>query len=134
MTAQYIQLGDRDWNVLIYYNADKYDFVEIADSLRQIDCPKDYMRKAFRTLRRKNTGFTFSNSDYRMSIVCIGEATDIGQFVNTAIHEAKHVQSHICQYYGIEENTEEAAYLIGHLVHRMYKMLERILRSYVSMT
>lgn len=134
MTAQYIQLGDRDWNVLIYYNVDKYDFVEIADSLRQIDCPKDYMRKALHTLRRKNTGFTFSNSDYRMSIVCIGEATDIGQFVNTAIHEAKHVQSHICQYYGIEENTEEAAYLIGHLVHRMYKMLERILRSYVSMT
>ena len=134
MTAQYIQLGDRDWNVLIYYNVDKYDFVEIADSVRQIDCPKDYIRKAFCTLRRKNTGFTFSNSDYRMSIVCIGEATDIGQFVNTAIHEAKHVQSHICQYYGIEENTEEAAYLIGHLVHRMYKMLERILRSYVSMT
>ena len=78
MTAQYIQLGDRDWNVLIYYNVDKYDFVEIADSLRQIDCPKDYMRKALLTLRRKNTGFTFSNSDYRMSIVCIGEATDIG--------------------------------------------------------
>ena len=78
MTAQYIQLGDRDWNVLIYYNVDKYDFVEIADSLRQIDCPKDYMREAFRTLRKKNTGFTFSNSDYKMSIVCIGEATDIG--------------------------------------------------------
>lgn len=63
-----------------------------------------------------------------MSIVCIGKATDIGQFVNTAIHEAKHVQSHICSYYGIDEDTETAAYLIGHLVHRMYKMLEKILR------
>jgi hypothetical protein len=32
------------------------------------------MRKAFRALRRKNTGFTFSNTDYKMSIVCIGAA------------------------------------------------------------
>lgn len=133
MTAQYIQLGDRDWNVLVYYNVNKYDFVEIADSLKQIDCPQEDMKMAFKTLRKKNTGFTFSNSDYKMSIVCIGEATNIGQFVNTAIHEAKHVQSHICQYYDIEEDTETAAYLIGHLVHRMYEMLRKILRQYINM-
>ena len=30
-----------------------------------------------------------------------------------------------------EEDTETAAYLIGHLVHQMYKMLEKILRSYI---
>ena len=132
MTAQYIQLGDRDWNVLIYYNVDKYDFVEVEDSLLQLDCPKEDIRKALNVLRRKNTGFTFSNTDYKMSVVCVGEATDIGQFVNTAIHEAKHVQSHICWYYGIEEDSETAAYLIGHLVHRMYKMLEKILRSYIN--
>ena len=131
MIAQYIQLGDRDWNVLVYYNVTPDDFVEIADSLEQLDCPEQDMRKAFRALRRKNTGFTFSNTDYKMSIVCIGAAQNVGQFVNTAIHEAKHVQSHICQYYDIEEDTETAAYLIGHLVHQMYKMLEKILRSYI---
>lgn len=132
MTAQYIQLGDRDWNVLVYYNVDKYDFVEITDSLEQLDCPRKDIMKALKTLRRKNTGFTFSNSDYKMSIVCIGEATNVGQFVNTCIHEAKHVQSHICSYFNIEEDTETAAYLIGYLVHEMYKMLEKILRSYVK--
>ena len=132
MTAQYIQLGDRDWNVLVYYNVDKYDFVEIADSLMQLDCPKKDLKKALRVLRKKNTGFTFSNTEYKMSIVCISEATNIGQFVNTTIHEAKHVQSHICQYYNIQEDSEEAAYLIGHLVHRMYQMLEKILRMYVK--
>ena len=117
MTAQYIQLGDHDWNVLVYYNVDKYDFVEVADSLEQLDCPRKDIIKALKALRRKNTGFTFSNSDYKMSIVCIGEATNVGQFVNTCIHEAKHVQSHICSYFNIEEDTETAAYLIGHLVH-----------------
>ena len=131
MIAQYIQLGDREWNVLVYYNVQPDDFVEIADSLEQLDCPTSSMRKAFKALRRKNTGFTFSNTEYKMSIVCIGEADNVGQFVNTTIHEAKHVQSHICEYYGIEEDTETAAYLIGHLVHQMYKMLEKILRSYI---
>ena len=131
MIAQYIQLGDREWNVLVYYNVSPDDFVEIADSLEQLDCPVKSMRKAFKALRRKNTGFTFSNTEYKMSIVCIGEADNVGQFVNTTIHEAKHVQSHICEYYGIEEDTETAAYLIGHLVHQMYKMLEKILRSYI---
>ena len=33
MIAQYIQLGDRDWNVLVYYNVQPEDFVEVADSL-----------------------------------------------------------------------------------------------------
>lgn len=132
MIAQYIQLGDRDWNVLVYYNVSKEDFVEVADSLEQLDCSEEDLKKSLRILRRKNTGFTFSNTDYKMSIVCISEATNIGQFVNTAIHEAKHVQSHICEYYGIKEDTETAAYLIGHLVHRMYMMLEKILRSYIN--
>ena len=99
MTAQYIQLGDRDWNVLVYYNVQPADFVEVADSLEQLDCSKEDLKMALRTLRKKNTGFTFSNEDYKMSIVCIGEATNVGQFVNTTIHEAKHVQSHICSYY-----------------------------------
>lgn len=132
MISQYIQLGDRDWNVLVYYNVQKEDLVEVADSLIQLDCTREDLNKAMRVLRRKNTGFTFSNTEYKMSIVCIGEATNIGQFVNTAIHEAKHVQSHICEYYNIEEHSETAAYLIGHLVHRMYMMLEKILRSYIN--
>ena len=132
MISQYIQIGDRNWNILIYYNVSKYDFVEVRDSLEQLECPRRDIRKAFNVLKRKNTGFTFSNSDYKMSIICIGEATNIGQFVNTTIHEAKHVQSHICEYYGIEEDGEDAAYLIGHIVHMMYKMLAKILRMYVN--
>ena len=131
MTAQYIQLGDRDWNVLVYYNVQPEDFVEVADSLEQLDCPKEDLKMALRTLRKKNTGFTFSNEDYKMSIVCIGEATSVGQFVNTTIHEAKHVQSHICSYYNISEKSEKAAHLIGHLVHRMYMMLEKIIKMYI---
>ena len=132
MISQYIQLGDRDWNILVYYNVKPEDFIEVVDSLEQLECSDKDLKKALRTLRRKNTGFTFSNTDYKMSVVCIGHAQNVGQFVNTVIHEAKHVQSHICEYYNIEEDTETAAYLIGHIVHEMYRMLEKILKSYTE--
>ena len=131
MIAQYIQLGRKGWNILVYYNVSPSDFIEIEDSLIQLDCKKKDISKVFKNLQRKNTGFTFSNTEYKMSIVCISEATNIGQFVNTAIHEAKHVQSHICEYYGIEENSEEAAYLIGHIVRQMYNMLSKFIKAYV---
>jgi hypothetical protein len=76
MVAQYIQLGNKGWNVLVYYNAGYDDLVEIEDSLLQIDCPEEHIRAVRSALRRKNTGFTFSNTDYKMSIVCIGKTTN----------------------------------------------------------
>ena len=131
MAAQYIQLGNREWNVLIYYNVGKYDFVEIEDSLRQLDCPTQDIIEAFKVLTKRNTGFTFSNTEYKMSIICIGKTTNVEQFVNTAIHEAKHVQSHICSFYNIAEDSETAAYLIGYLVQRMYRYFAKLVKRYV---
>lgn len=122
MFAQCIQIHKYDWNVLVYYNVDEDDFIEIEDSLLQIECPKDYIRKAFKVIgRNKNTGFTFSNSDYKMSIVCISNTTSASQFVSTSVHEAKHVQSHICKYYHVEEDGERAAYLLGYIIMKMYR-------------
>lgn len=132
MFAQYIQLGRKKWNVLVYYNVSPDDFIEIEDSLLQIDCPQESIDRAFSVIANsKNTGFTFSNTDYKMSIVCISQATSASQFVSTTVHEAKHVQSHVCSYYGVDEDSEEAAYLIGYLVQNMYKMLARMLKGYV---
>ena len=131
MIAQYIQLGERGWNVLVYYGVDESDFIEVEDALKQLGCSRYDIRRSLKVLKRENSGFTFSNSEYKMSIVCIGPSSDVSQFVNTAIHEAKHVQSHICSYYGISESGEDAAYLIGYLVQRMYKMFSKIIRQYV---
>lgn len=116
---------------MVYYGVHKEDFVEVEDALRQLGCSHSDVRKSLKVLTRENTGFTFSNSDYKMSIICVGPSSDVSQFVNTAIHEAKHVQSHICSYYGIDEDSEEAAYLIGHIVQRMYKMFAKIVKEYV---
>ena len=40
------------------------------------------------------------------------------------VHEVKHMQSHICSYYNIDERSEEAAYLIGDTVEELYKVFK----------
>jgi hypothetical protein len=77
MIAQYIQLGNRGWNVLIYYYVEPEDFVEVRDSLEQIGCSEKYINKALRVLRRKNTGLTYTDTDQKMSIVCISHTTNV---------------------------------------------------------
>jgi hypothetical protein len=91
MIAQYIQLGKKGWNVLVYYGVHREDFLEVEDALKQLGCSHKDIWRSLRVLTKENTGFTFSNSDYKMSIVCVGPSSDVSQFVNTAIHEAKHV-------------------------------------------
>lgn len=131
MISQYIKV-DGYWNILVYYNANYKDLPEIEDALVQLDCPDEDIDKAMRVLyKTHNTGFTYSNSEYRMSVVCISQTTSAKQFVNTAVHEAKHVQSHICSYYDIDEDSEKAAYLIGYIASQMYGMVSKVIRHYV---
>ena len=122
MIAQYIKIGT--WNLLIYYNASLDNRVELKDSLLSLGASKREIKKALQVLRNKNTGFTFSNSDQMMSIVCIGEAENNQQFLDTIVHELKHVQSHICEFYDVEEDSEEAAYLMGYMIRKMYKFIK----------
>lgn len=132
MFSQYIKIKDKKWNIVVYYNVTPDDFFEIEESLMQIECPMRYINSAFDVLSSsKNTGFTFSNSNCKMSIVCISKTTSASQFVNTVVHEAKHVQSHICSFYNVKEDSEQAAYLIGYIVRKMYKMVAKVLKNYV---
>lgn len=128
MIKQLIKLGQDGWYIIIYYNVRVPYMKDVKEQLEYLDCPKNLIRESIWIMSTGlNTGMTFSNSDYKTSFVCIGEATSTEQFVNTIIHEAKHVQSHICQYYGVKEDGEQAAYLIGYIAQRMYRMLQRMI-------
>lgn len=78
-------------------------------------------------LGKKNTGFTHSNLKNRVSIVGISKATSLEQLLNTIAHEAKHVQSHVCKYYKVKEDSESAAYLMGYIVGKMYNKFKELL-------
>lgn len=76
-----------------------------------------------------DVGFTYSDMHRRRSVVGISPVSSKAQLLNTIVHEAKHVQSHICSYYGVEEDGEDAAYLIGYLVEKMYAVFRHKLST-----
>lgn len=78
-------------------------------------------------LDKKNTGFTHTDFNKRRSIVGISISTSKEQFINTIVHEAKHIQSHICKYYNVKEDSEDAAYLIGYIIEKMYNVFKEII-------
>ena len=78
-------------------------------------------------LGQKDSGFTYTDFKRKQSIVGIGKSTSNSQLLNTITHEAKHVQSHICRYYKIKEDEEDAAYLIGYIVQQMYQVFKNVL-------
>ena len=75
-------------------------------------------------LGQKNTGFTHTDFKKKRSIIGISKVTSKEQFLNTVVHEAKHLQSHICKYYEVNEDSEDAAYLIGYIVQSMFKYIK----------
>lgn len=69
-------------------------------------------------------GFTKSIMDKKLSLVLISKIFIFEDFFDTVIHEFKHVQSHICKYYNIKEDGEDAAYLIGYLTKIFFKKIK----------
>lgn len=131
MIVQYITVDHDKWDIIVCYGTSKEDFWDLYDLLTDYECPKRLIINGLNTItRRLNTGMTYTNDKYKTSIVCISDVTSSDQFVNTTIHEAKHVQSHICKYYNVDESGERAAYLIGYIVQKMYRALKLIEKGY----
>ena len=83
-------------------------------------------------LGRKDVGFTYTDPSKRTSIVGIATTSSQEELLNTIVHEAKHVQSHICDYYGVPEDGEQAAYLIGYIVQRMHRVFTNMISTGVK--
>lgn len=128
MIKQLLTVADDKWTILFYYCVSVKDFDSVVETSISLGCPlNEATRAADIVSKQLNTGLTVSDLDKKISFVCVSNATSRPQFVNTVIHELKHVQSHICEYYGVDESSEQAAYLIGYLALRVYKTLSKFI-------
>ena len=119
------------WSIVLFVDVDydNYDIVESA--LTNILAPISVIDEIYNKISYEfNSGVTFTNSDFRTSVVCINKATSREELINTISHEADHVQDDICRYYNVPLDSEQAAYLIGYLVGKMYYHSRRLFCSY----
>ena len=119
------------WSIVLFVDVDYDDFDIIESALTDILAPISIINEIYDKISYKfNSGVTFTNSDYRSSVVCINKGSTKEQVINTISHEADHVQAAICDYYNVPLDSEQAAYLIGYLVGKMYYHSRRLFCSY----
>ena len=122
---------DGYWSIVLFVDVDydRYNIIESA--LTDILAPISVIDNIYNKIGYKfNSGVTFTNSNFKTSIVCINKTTSREELINTISHEADHVQAAICDYYNVPLDSEQAAYLIGYLVGKMYYHSRRLFCSY----
>lgn len=124
MQKHYIDI-DGYWGVLLVYEFSLLEIDEIADIMINFGVSSAEMRYAMRVLYGINGGMTISRPDVSMSVVFIGEASSIEQFFDTLAHELDHVQDTIDEVYGVEQGSEESAWLQGYLMRGVSKWLKK---------
>lgn len=117
MITKYLDVPRKKWGVVVVCDYDgDYDYRDmraIMMSFGLLDESK--IEKSMRILSQPNTGMTISNNELCMSVVFISDVTNESEFWDTSLHELYHVSNAIIDYYGVPYESEDAAYLMGHL-------------------
>ena len=115
------------WNVTVLYDVWPEDMGEVSRLLRRYGAPEKMIDDAVKNLSGWNAGYTLTSFGWKESIVCIGRATSLREFLNTVDHEVDHVQAHVAEYYGVELGTEQAAYLQGYIGGRLMEYIIKLI-------
>lgn len=129
MIKQDIYLKEYKWDLIVFYNTDINNLEYIINTLKEIGISKRDLNLAYKNIisGKINTGFIYTNFDKRKTLITIGKTNSKEEFINTVVHEANHLQSHIASYYDLNEKGEEVSYLIGDIVKQMYKVFKKII-------
>lgn len=121
MRVQHLQLSKYGWRLIVFYNIHPKDLEEIIITLWEYGCPNKDLRTVALVLQNPNTGFTYTHPTNRFSIMGIGWATSEQEYINTLVHEIKHLQSDICNYYLWSHRGEQASLVAGDIAGTMYQ-------------
>lgn len=109
------------WKIFVYYNIDYEYFMDIRKSLidagadnRTIDSIYDNM------LSGRVKAFTFSGLKKHISVVGFNIHVKRNDYLNSIVHEAKHVKQAMLDAYDVNDEGEPPTYTVGYLVMRMY--------------
>lgn len=108
-------LNIRGWRCLFYFSIDRYWVTDILNRLRELQAPPSILQRVERNMLADslNTGFTYSNPTLRSSVVVIGRSSSGAEFLNSFVHELRHLTDDIAYTYGYPLRGEPAAYLNG---------------------
>lgn len=124
------QLIDLDgyWLATVIYVPQEDDMPAVAEALAGLGCPDDDIISTWHNMTEEwNRGYTWSNPARRRSITLIGRATSWPQFLDTVMHETRHIVDEITAAYEIMDYGEPPAYTQGEIGRQMAPMIKRIM-------
>jgi hypothetical protein len=129
MIQQDIHIPKHNWDIRIYYEVTSVWGGLIVRDLIDAGIKGRDAKTALSVVKKSdlNTGLTFSNYEKRRSVVVVFNGSNGAQFFNSMIHEALHVQRHICEADGVDPYSEDAAYILGDMAGMMYPKIKGLL-------
>ena len=126
MELQEFTIPKYDWEVCVYYYTDSYDVDTIINKMKDLGAINMYLIDARENMEKDklNTGICYS-SPSKHSIIVIAKTSSPEEFMSSLAHEQKHLCSHIEQFYHIDSNSEEAAYLAGSVAKAMFPIAKK---------
>ena len=128
MTTQHLSI-EGYWNITVVYDVEPSDLSEVARLMHRVGASQKMIDEATDNLSGWNAGYTLTAMNMCESIVCIGRATSLREFLNTVIHEIDHVQAHVAEYYGVRLGSEQAAYMQGYIGGRLLEYIIKLILS-----
>ncbi|MCM1079675.1 MAG: hypothetical protein NC344_10270 [Bacteroidales bacterium] len=118
-----------DWVIYAYIAVHEYYTDEILGKMRQIGADAHSVSRAYSNLtsRRLNNGLTYSSPAGRETVWVTEITSSAGEFFNSIVHEIRHLQQHIANEFGIDQNSEEACYLCGDIAFMLFPYVQGLL-------
>lgn len=129
MITQDFYLPKYGWHVRAYYAVTTYWHDRILHDLWRIGCRGEELERARRNLTDgfRNTGLTYTNFEAGETVMVISLTSSPAEFLNSWMHEMRHLSRHIEQACGVSPYGEEAAYLAGAIGQKMFPVTRRFL-------
>ncbi len=110
-----------EWACEFYFAMGAYRRREILGQLVSCQAPDPVLRRVRHNMRadKLNTGFTFSNGDIRKSVIVIGNTSSGSEFLNSFVHELRHLTDDIAVADGMQLSGEPVAYLAGDIANEL---------------
>lgn len=129
MIVQDFYLPRYGWHVRAYYAVTTYWRDRILRDLWRVGCRGEALERARLNLTDSalDTGLTYSNLRRCETVMVLSLTSTPAEFLNSWVHEMKHLARHVEQAYTIDTFGEEAAYLEGTIAQKMFPVAGKFL-------
>lgn len=125
MTHRTLHIGSWRIDVFINDNGGRVDFEPVTDCLFNMGASEKALERARKMIESDRPNEAFTCTVGTRTCIYIGRTTSGEEFINSLIHELRHLIDHIAKHYGITDQ-ETVGYMSGEAAMLLSKDICRL--------